>query len=244
MSKIILQDKIFTQPGKVKPFEFNSEVAEVFDDMIQRSVPLYHETQHQIHRLIENARIKPKRIYDLGTSTGNLIFFLASQIKQTHVEYVGIDASQSMIDKALFKQKTLKLKGKVHFYCEDILKFSYKKADVMVSNYVLQFLKPKQRLAFLRRCCKTLSHRGLFFLSEKTAPESEKINKLFIACHEEFKKQNQYSDLEIAQKRKALENVLVPFSLEKNIQQLKQAGFKHAEPFFVWHNFSGIVAIK
>ena len=46
--------------------------------------------------------------------------------------------------------------------------------------------------------------------------------------HHEFKRAQGYSDLEIAQKRASLENVLVPNTVDQHIERLLAAGFESA----------------
>lgn len=241
---VINKDKIFATRRTPKPFEFNQDVANVFDDMIYRSVPFYKETQKQILNFIKHLVPDCKNIMDLGCSTGTTLFFLDENLQKPNISYTGIDNSESMLKKARDKAHSIHSFGKINFLNQDILSAEFKNTDVVIINYVLQFLSPEVRLNLLKKIYNEMNSNGILILSEKTQPQNSKINKAFIENHEAFKKKNHYSHLEIAQKRKALENVLIPFSLEENLRSLENAGFKNTEPFLTWNNFSSIICIK
>lgn len=240
----IKSDKIFAKKQNITKFEFNEEVAQVFDDMIERSVPYYKEAQRQIIQMVKHHDKKIQKIYDLGSSTGNLTFALARALNDPNREYIGIDQSPAMIQKSRERLKQWHIPGKIVFECEDILKTSFENADAIICNYTLQFLSLEKRILLLKKIFTGLNKNGLLIVSEKTKPDSDEINNLFTKIHENFKENKSYSKLEIAQKRKALENVLIPFSLSKNLQMIHEAGFRSCEPFLLWNNFVSIVGIK
>jgi len=244
MNTVIKKDKIFSVPGKTQPFEFNDEVAQVFDDMLVRSIPCYQQVQMQILSLIKTLKLDVKSVYDLGCSTGNLLFYLAQNLDRSNIRYIGIDNSPSMIERANSKNKAQKLNGCFEFICDDIQKFSYEEADVVVINYVLQFLAPDIRLEFLQLLYRQLKKGSIVIISEKILNASGPLSKSFVNIYEGFKLGNHYSKLEIAQKRKALENILMPLSFTENLGLYKQAGFDEVEPFFCWFNFASFVCIK
>jgi tRNA (cmo5U34)-methyltransferase len=68
--------------------------------------------------------------------------------------------------------------------------------------------------------------------------------RLFIDLYHDYKAAQGYSHLEIAQKREALENVLVPYRAAENVEMLRRSGFAEVETFFRWFNFAGFVAKK
>ena len=140
--------------------------------------------------------------------------------------------------------KWLRRKGDFQFIIDDVRDQEFAPTDIFLINYVLQFLDETSRLALLKKIYKALIPGGILILSEKTKPEDESINSAFVTNHEAFKIKNHYSHLEIAQKRKALENVLIPYSLTQNMKLLENAGFLKAETFMVWHNFASILAVK
>lgn len=237
------EDNLFAKSGPVKPFEFDESVAQVFDNMISRSVPFYQHNQEQILNILQHLDSPPKCLYDLGTSTGALLFFLSEHVSHP-MQLIGIDNSEAMIQKAKTNLKNIQTNHTIEFQCNDILECDFPGADVIILNYVLQFIEKSKRLPFLKRIHENLPTNGILIVSEKTNPSHAPLSQLFIRCHESFKEQKHYSHLEIAQKRKALENVLVPLSLNENQNLLAKAGFKNSEPFLLWHNFASLVAVK
>lgn len=239
-----LKDTLFANEGPVKPFEFNSEVAQVFDEMAVRSIPFYHETQERIFAILQRLPQAPQKICDLGTSTGSLVFFLAQQFDNPNLKIFGYDNSSAMIEQAKSRSMLLHLNGQIEFHLANILETDFANSDVIVLNYVLQFVAPETRLALVKKLYRDLKPGGVLILSEKTKPAQPQLAEIFSDCHDAYRMKNHYSQLEIAQKRKALENVLVPWSLATNLKVLADAGFADAEPFLIWHNFASIVAIK
>lgn len=238
------KDTLFATVAHVKPFEFNRDVAQVFDEMALRSIPFYHETQERIFEILHRLPVQPKKIYDLGTSTGSLLFFLSENFNDPQIHMIGVDQSEAMIEKAQNSSQSRLIKNKIEFKCADILNENFHDADVIVLNYVLQFISPSLRLSFLEKLYNELKPGGVLILSEKTQSTNPIVSKVFSDCHDAYRLKKHYSHLEIAQKRKALENILISWSLKDNVSALEQAGFKGVEPFLVWHNFASIVALK
>ena len=239
MSKV---DTLFTEKSAVKPFEFDENVANVFDDMANRSIPFYQENQNRIHHMLSKKH-SLQTVVDLGCSTGSLLLDMAERMDAKTIQLIGIDNSSAMIDKAKAKRQSLNPNIQVEFHCDDILNGNFPKADVIFLNYTLQFLPKEQRLDFLKTVHSKLNDGGLLFLSEKCEPHSNALGELFRGCYEEFKESNRYSKLEIARKRKALENRLVPDSIESHFERLKNAGFQDASLYLCWHHFTSFVAL-
>lgn len=243
MSRKTHKDNIFAHKRDIKPFAFDDEVARVFDDMIGRSVPAYDSVQQQIAKLLQKLAPQFKKLVDLGCSTGTLMFYL-DEVLQSQSNYIGIDNSQSMIDKANERLSELKLSGTMNFICADIQTSDIQSADVVILNYVLQFLDLDAREALLTRIHSQMQPGSILILSEKTQNTTPQLANAFVAIHENFKQGNSYSRLEIAQKRKALENVLVPLSFTENLDMIRNSGFSTVDCFFCWFNFASFVAIK
>lgn len=245
MSEPVLhKDSLFSEPQDVKPFEFNQDVAKVFDDMITRSVPAYATVQHQILSLIRQFKGLNARILDLGCSTGALLYFLDEQLQNPSMHYTGVDLSPSMIAKAKDQQVQLQRFGTFKFIQADLMNLDYSESDVIVLNYTLQFLNLQDRLTLLQKINQSIKPGTLVIVSEKTLQRGIQLGDGFISIHEAFKASNNYSRLEIAQKRKAIENVLIPISLQENLQMLQKSGFTDVDCFFCWFNFASFVAIK
>ena len=238
-----MNDKVFAKPIK-KQFEFDEEVAAVFDDMLNRSVPFYKESQN-ITQFFALKYLKDDSIlYDLGSSTASLLINISKQLGSTcSAKLVGLDNSQAMLEQASKKCQAL---GALHVELKnaDILEYNYKMADVFVSNYTLQFIRPLVREELVKKVASALKKDGIFIFSEKVISHEPKLNKDLIECYYEFKKEQGYSEFEISQKREALENVLVPYSEDENIKMAKNCGFSHCEAVFRWANFATFIAIK
>lgn len=235
-------DTVFTKPIS-KQFEFDAEVAAVFDDMLQRSVPFYKESQELTRRFAINALKEGGIVYDLGCSTATLLLAIERFVtKDMNIKLIGIDNSTAMIEHA--RKKIEAYGSNIELHEGDILQFPYEKAQVFISNYTLQFIRPLVRDSLVRTIAQSLQEGGVFIFSEKVVSEDPRLNKELIDCYYDFKKYQGYSDYEIVQKREALENVLIPYTMNENIQMAKDNGFKVCELLFRWTNFATFIAIK
>ncbi|PLY14984.1 carboxy-S-adenosyl-L-methionine synthase CmoA [Sulfurimonas sp. CVO] len=235
-----MNDKVFAKPIK-KQFEFDEEVAAVFDDMLQRSVPFYKESQ-KITEFFALKQLQEGGVaYDLGCSTATLLINISRKLK-TGATLVGLDNSEAMLEQA--RKKCEAFKADIELENADILEYDYKEADLFISNYTLQFIRPLIREELVKKISSSLKKGGVFIFSEKVISHHSKLNKDLIECYYAFKKEQGYSEYEIMQKREALENVLVPYSEDENIKMAKNCGFSHCEVVFRWANFATFIAIK
>ncbi|NLZ18383.1 MAG: carboxy-S-adenosyl-L-methionine synthase CmoA [Desulfobulbaceae bacterium] len=237
------RDEIFRDKPIREDFAFNGEVAAVFDDMLQRSVPCYHLVIDAMAQILDRRLANGALVYDLGCSIGTTLCLLAERLAERGFHYTGVDKAPAMLEQAR-RQSLTTAKGRVRFLDDDITTCPLSDAGAVLCNYTLQFLRPVARQAFVNRVFAALPPGGVFLLSEKTIGHAPSLNRDFIAIHHNFKRMRGYSELEIAAKREALENVLIPFSLQENMQLLQKAGFVEVEPFFTWFNFSSIVGLK
>jgi len=234
------KDKVFTQKIS-KKFEFDEAVASVFDDMLSRSVPFYDEVRKLVIALILAEQKEGMKILDLGSSTAKFLLDLHSKMSVS-MKLKGLDNSQAMLDRA--EQKCQAFGADIELELADMLAYDYHYEDVIVANYTLQFIRPMQRLELVKKLYDGLNDDGIFVFSEKVVFKDKKLDKELIDIYYEYKKEQGYSEYEIAQKREALENVLIPFTIEENIQMCKDAGFKQIETVFQWANFVTFVAKK
>jgi len=240
------EDQIFAKKMRIQDFKFDKKVASVFDDMLNRSVPFYRETQYMGLQLAVNF-VKPKtRIYDIGCSTGNVLKGIADLVPDPSVQLVGIDNSPSMLDQTKKKLKGLEKKRNFRFDLKDISEdeLNLENASVIFMNYTLQFVRPLHREFLVREIYTSLVKNGCFILIEKILGNDSLFNRLYIDLYYEFKREQGYSDKEINQKREALENILIPYRLDENIGLLKKSGFSTVDIFFKWYNFAGFIAVK
>ena len=233
-------DKIFDKPIK-KQFEFDEEVASVFDDMLSRSVPFYDEVLKLTTTFALNYLKEGGRVYDLGCSTASMLIELQRKSK-INLHLIGIDNSKAMIKQAKTKSKAYG--SDIDFVCGDIFEVDLKESQLIISNYTLQFIRPLQREKLVKKIFNSLEKNGIFIFSEKVISNNKTLNKQFIDEYYNFKKRQGYSEFEIAQKREALENVLIPYTEEENKKMIKDAGFSHIEILFKWVNFATFIAIK
>jgi tRNA (cmo5U34)-methyltransferase len=236
-----MKDNVFAKPIE-KQFEFDEDVAAVFDDMLARSVPFYKEAQ-EIAKHFTCKHVKESSIiYDLGCSTASTLLNIERAIDKTGVRLVGIDNSKAMLEQA--KKKIDIFNSKIELYEGDILEFDYEEASVFISNYTLQFIRPLVREKLVKNIFDNLHTGGIFIFSEKVISEHKLLNKEMIDYYYEFKKEQGYSQYEIMQKREALENVLIPYTESENIKMAAGCGFSHCEVIFRWNNFATFIAIK
>lgn len=238
------KDKLFQSGTIPEDFTFNDNVAEVFDDMLSRSVPYYSVVIDGIAGLLQHHALRGHTVYDLGCSTGTTLLELARRLPDLNCRFVGIDNAPAMIEKARRKAEMYSKTETVRFTEDDITSTQLESAGVILCNYTLQFIRPMTRLQFVNKLYEALPEGGMCIISEKIICHDSKLNRQFIEMHHQFKRQQGYSELEIANKREALENVLIPFSIEENIDLIRQAGFQSVETFFQWFNFASFVAVK
>ncbi|MBU0482430.1 MAG: carboxy-S-adenosyl-L-methionine synthase CmoA [Proteobacteria bacterium] len=239
-----MKDDIYQHNGVDRDFRFDDKVADVFDDMLTRSVPCYQTVITMITSLLNRELAPGDTVYDLGSSTGNTLAELARNCVVPDLRFIGIDSSEAMISKALHKAEMFSLENRLTFRKGDIIDLEIADGGAIILNYTLQFIRPVLRDRFVKKLYASLRPGGILILSEKIISASPELNRAYIDFYLDFKRRNGYSETEIARKREALENVLIPFSIEENRELLSRAGFKTVETFFQWFNFSSMIAIK
>ena len=239
------KDEVFKKPiEQSTDFKFDKQVVTVFDDMVTRSVPFYLEIQRMIAELADAHAIKGTSIYDLGCSTGTSMISMNEKVSKD-IRFVGIDDSPQMLDQC--RNNLLKAGFEREFdliTCDLNKSVPVNNASVVVLCLTLQFIRPLYRVKLLEQIHKGIVEGGCLILVEKILGEESTFNRDFIKYYYDYKKRNHYSDLEISQKREALENVLIPYKLSEDIEMLLSSGFSHCEVFFKWYNFAGIIALK
>lgn len=244
-SPLPLEDKFFADEIKqASDFKFGKKVATVFDDMVNRSVPFYQEIQRMISEIAADHAVAGTDIYDLGCSTGTTIIGMNENVDPS-IRFVGVDDSREMLDKCKLKLEHIGFTRPYELVLADLNgQVNVSNASVTVLCLTLQFIRPMFREKILKRIYDGLVPGGILILVEKILAEESRFNRDFINYYYNMKRRHSYSEMEIAQKREALENVLIPYKLSENILMLKEAGFGHCEVFFKWYNFSGIIAQK
>ncbi|MGL6312562.1 carboxy-S-adenosyl-L-methionine synthase CmoA [Vibrio sp. WXL103] len=239
------KDTIFSAPiDKIGDFTFDERVVEVFPDMIQRSVPGYSNIISAIGMLAERF-VKPNtRVYDLGCSLGAATLSMRRHIHQEDCEIIAVDNSPAMVERCKLHVNAYRSDTPVEVVEADIREIEISNASVVVLNFTLQFLSPEDRFALLAKIHKGLRPGGILIVSEKFVFEDTVSNELLIDLHHDFKRANGYSELEISQKRSAIENVMRPDSVAMHKQRFEQIGYSSFEVWFQCFNFGSMFAIK
>ncbi len=239
------KDTLYATPRPhLVDFEFDQAVVDVFPDMIRRSVPGYGALLPLIGLLAEEFVQPHSRCYDLGCSLGAATLAMRHRITAPGVRIVAVDNSAAMIERARSLLEADIGHPEVELRHADIAEIEIEDASVVVLNFTLQFIDPERRLDLLRRIRAGLRPGGVLLLSEKLRFEPEPEQALMTRLHHAFKRANGYSELEIAQKRTALERVLIPDTPEQHRRRLAEAGFSGSRIWFQCLNFASWLAIR
>ena len=235
------KDRVFNKPlTSVKAFEFDEEVTRVFDDMISRSVPGY-DLLVKLIALYADLFITPEsQIYDLGCSTGIVSRVIAQQVSDRNCVIHAVDNSPAMIHQCQQVHQGLE----INWQCRDIQDLEVNSASMVILNLTLQFIKPDQRIDLLSEIYRGLNPGGVLVLTEKIEFQDRAAQNTMTELYHAFKKVQGYSDLEISQKRAALENVLIPETTEQHRKRLSEVGFSQVYECFHCLNFVSFLAIK
>ncbi len=234
------KDTIYaSEKSTVDLFQFDDQVANVFPDMISRSVPGYNAIIAMIGDITKRFSQSHSYCYDLGCSLGAASKVMSEHITRDHCEIIAIDNSPAMIERCQGYNIP-----KTTFICSDILEVSLSPASIVVLNFTLQFIPLDLRDQLLMKISKALLPGGVLILSEKICFDNPDYQELMTELHHQFKRDNGYSDLEIAQKRTALEKVLIPESVATHKNRLANCGFQQIEQWFQCFNFASFIAIK
>lgn len=241
MTDLTLKDKVFAKPlTSVKAFEFDEQVTQVFDDMISRSVPGYELLVRLIALYADIFVSKESHIYDLGCSTGVVSRVIAQQVESRNCEIYALDNSSAMIKKCQQTHSGLD----INWICEDIESIEITNASMVVLNLTLQFIKPQKRQQLIDNIFQGLRVGGILVISEKIVFDDDSIQETMTELYQAFKKGQGYSDLEISQKRSALENVLIPDTSAQHQKRLVESGFSQVYESFKCFNFVSYLAVK
>jgi tRNA (cmo5U34)-methyltransferase len=245
-----IKDQLFANPlASLAAFRFDAAVVAVFEDMIKRSVPGYEAIITMIGELSERYAQDNTFCYDLGCSLGAASLAMAESLNGQGLmgkscKIIAVDNSAEMIQRCQQLLAGRKSTIPIEVVCDDVCTVPISNASIIVLNFTLQFIALEQRQGLIKRLYQALVPGGVLILSEKICFDDIHHQQLMIKLHHNFKRANGYSDLEIAQKRTALENVLIPETLQQHRERFLQAGFKHSDVWFQCFNFASILAVK
>jgi tRNA (cmo5U34)-methyltransferase len=222
-------------------WEFTSEVAEHFDDHVQKSIPMYEQFQDMTVNISEWFVHDGSTVYDIGCSTGETIARLVKKhASKKNVQFIGIDTSEAMITQAQKKSSA----QNVQFLHQDVTKTAFREADMVISLFTLQFLEMKERMRILQEIYDCLSIGGALVIGEKMLAEEGRFDELWTELYWDFKRGRGLTDDQILHKARSIRGVLRPLTVHENIKLLRTVGFTSIDIFIKWYNFAGILAIK
>ena len=245
MDDIMYKDRVFAEKRTtITPFRFNEKVARVFDDMLVRSVPLYGEVLKQQARIARQFYKPGTHIFDLGCSHGNLGILLLDCFDGVVFKMIAVDSAEPMIRRFKKRLAVHDRHGCIDLACACIENIVISNASVVVINLTLQFLNAEKRDALIQSAFNGLCKGGILLLTEKTVHPDPQMNALEQEYYYQFKQENGYTDLEISQKRDALERVLVPETVAEHENRIQKAGFASFDVWLKWFNFTSMIAVK
>lgn len=240
-----MRDNIYQNPvANVAGFRFDDKVAAVFPDMISRSVPGYSNIIAMTGLLAERYGQAGSRCYDLGCSLGASTLSMIQHTQGRALEFIGVDNSSAMISRCREALAQAAPEAQVELIEDDIQNVAIENASMAVLNFTLQFVPLADRDRLIERIYHGLNAGGALILSEKIRFDSPMLQELNTDIHHAFKRANGYSELEVSQKRQAIENVLIPETLDDHYQRLARAGFTTYGLWFQCFSFMSLVAIK
>lgn len=242
------KDRVFAGSSEWgSDFQFNEEVADVFDDMLNRSVPYYAEQQLLIQQVARKFYIPGTCIYDLGCSTGVTLINIATALGP-NVTLVGYDFSEAMLEKARANISKAGLADQIELRQGDfnggLDNLELQNASIVTLCWTLQFVRPLWRERLIRWINQGTAAGGALICSEKILTNSSDMNRYFIDFYYQYKARNGYTSDEILRKRDALENVLVPYRTDENFELFRRNGYSSIETCFQWFNFATYLCIK
>ena len=239
------QDKLYmAYQTKIQQFQFDDAVANVFSDMIKRSVPGYENIISMIGLFTQAHAQENTNCYDLGCSLGASTLAILGNLDNKNCQVIGVDNSSAMTERCTNNLKPFYDNDKFNIRCEDIQNTNLENASIIILNFTLQFIDKPERDVLMKRIYDALVPGGVLILSEKILLDDTHKNQLFTELHHGFKKAQGYSDLEISQKRTALETSLIPEPASHHIRRMNNAGFTQSDLWFQCLNFASFFAIK
>ena len=238
-----MRDRIYAEPQDLVDFEFDAEVVGVFPDMIRRSVPGYEHVIAMTSLIAAHHATPGSLFYDLGCSLGATSVAMQRGIEAGQCTIIAVDDSPSMIEAARQRVPDSRDGPPIRFVCADLREVIIRDASLVALQYSMQFVATNDRLPLLERILSGLLPSGALLLSEKIVANDPADQRYIDALHLEFKRANGYSELEISQKRAALERALVADTLQTHSTRLEAAGFRRVIPWFQSLNFISLIAL-
>lgn len=222
-------------------WEFDEGVTKIFDGYVRKHVPMYDE----MHRLISDLSVwlveEYTNVYDIGTSTGEVIHNLLESNGDKNAKYIGLDISSDMVNKA---HERFRDNPNVEIYNQSAIGKKFNDASLITSILTLQFIPIRSRQQIINNIYEGLNEGGGFILVEKVNGNNILFNNMWNELYHDLKLRNGLTEKEVIEKSQQIRGVLKPLSLSENISMLEKAGFKNVDIFFKWGNFVGLIAFK
>lgn len=217
---------------------FDKAVTDVFDDMLERSIPDYAGMRRTTTELSVRFAQPKTALVDLGCSRGAAIKPIFEELKES-VSYFGIEVSEPMRQAAIAELPYATI-------LDTDLRHDYPpvRASVTLAVLTLQFIPIEYRQEIIQRVYDSTTKGGAFLLVEKVLGGDSFSNQLLIDTYLSRKGENGYTAEQIARKRESLEGVLVPVTADWNAEMLRTAGFSHVECYWRHLNFAAWIGIK
>lgn len=244
----MIKDDVFGDDiDRSSDFAFDEQVANVFEDMLNRSVPFYSEQQKLIREIAGNFWITDTPVVDLGCSLATTLLNVAETLPDAN-ELLGYDNSIPMLDRARVRVsqrgENHRVKLQIADLNGDLSDLTFNNASVITLCWTLQFIRPLKRDRLLRHIYNRMVDGGVLIVNEKVLTNDSTMNRFFIDFYYKYKRENGYSEKEILKKRDALENILIPYRIDENVELFRRNGFQVVETYFQWYNFAGFMCVK
>jgi len=234
-------------PDNVEPgdkWTFDQDVANAFDDMLERSIPDYARMR-ELCFLVGARFVKHgTSVVDLGCSRGEAIAPFVSTFG-AYCRYVAVDVAEPMLAAARERFAVLINAGVVDVRKHDLrrgMPVPLASSSLILSVLTLQFTPIEYRRSILEAAKRALAPGGALIVVEKVNGRSAVLHDAMLALYESHKRDNGYTYEQIARKRASLEGVLVPLDAGQNYAMLREVGFTGVECFWRWLNFAAWVA--
>lgn len=200
-------------PSDPQKFAFDEEVAKIFPNMAERSIP-HFLAAHKAHAKIVAASPDIKAatefcVLDVGASRGHFYQYLLGQGLDAKMSYTAVDSSAPMC--ALMREEFPDIEVlEMDVTGPDFVpRLHQHQWDVVYCNYVLQFLPQHLQAQTLMRLCEAVKPGGLFFLGHKSQHSGwlgEQAHELYV----QWRIANGYSRAEVEAKTAALKGSMFP----------------------------------
>lgn len=239
------QDTLYSNKiNNIDEFRFDDLVADVFPDMINRSVPGYADIIKAAGRIARRYVSLNSNVYDFGCSLGATSLAISRALPDNHCKIEAVDNAPAMVQRCKRIVSQYALPNPIHVVCDDVSNINVNNASMVCMNFTLQFIAREKRKQILENIANGLHKEGVFLLSEKIKDNESSNNALLVELHHDYKKENGYSELEISQKRAALESVMLTDTIETHKQRLLNAGFSNVVLWYQHYNFASFLAVK